>query len=177
MNIDKTIFLFLNQFTEINFYLDFLFYFFASVLPYLFIFAIFLFFIRNIKKNTWFSFSALFAGFFARYVLVEVVRYFFPRTRPFLMLEEVKLLLPYKESMSFPSGHTAFLFGIATITYFYNKKIGIFLYVLSFFGGLSRVVMGIHWPADVFVGALVGLVAGILVNETITIIKKRLTKK
>ncbi len=177
MNIDKVIFLFLNQFAGTNFYLDFSFYFFASILSCLFIIILFLFLIRNVKKNGWFVGEALFTGFLARYGLSEILRYFFPRTRPFFVLEEVKLLLPYKESLSFPSGHTAFLFAVSTIIFFYNKKLGIFLFALSFIGGVSRAIMGIHWPGDIFAGALVGVFAGIVVSEIARLIRKKLTKK
>ncbi len=177
MIIDQTLFLFINQFAEQNFYIDILFYFFSIIVPYLFILFLGFFFLRNIKNYGWLTVEALFAGFFARYALVEIVRYFVPRSRPFLILEEAKLLLPYKETMSFPSGHTAFLFGISTVIYLYNKKIGAFLYAISSMAAMARVFMGIHWPVDVFVGALVGVVTGLFVSEIGSVIKKNLTKK
>ncbi len=176
MNIDKAIFLLINQFAGRYFYLDFFFYFFAVLLPYLIIFFLIFFFLRNIKKNGWLAGEALFAGFFARYALIEVLRYFFPRIRPFQAIEEANLLLPYKESLSFPSGHTAFLFAISTVVFFYNKKAGIFLYIVSFIGGGARIFTGIHWPADIFAGALVGVFTGLLINGIANVIKRKLGK-
>ena len=177
MNFDQGTFLFLNSFAGSSFSLDLTFYFLASITPYLIIFSFLFLLLRNWKKNGWFVGEVLFAGFFARYALVELVRYLFPRTRPFQVIEDVNLLLSYKETASFPSGHTAFLFAISTVVYFYNKKVGIFLYVLSFLGGISRVFAGMHWPTDIFIGALVGIFAGILINALAVVVKKSLTKK
>ncbi len=177
MNIDIASYLYLNDFAGEYFFLDTVFYFFSSVLPYLFIFAFLFLFLRNWKKNGFFAAEVLFAGFFARYALVEVGRYFFPRERPFQILEEANLILPYKESLSFPSGHTAFLFGISTAVYFYNKKLGIILYILSFLGGVARVFAGVHWPLDIVAGALTGVLAGVIVSEIARVLKPSLTKK
>ncbi len=174
MEIDKTIYLFFNGFTEKTFYLDFFFYFFASLLPYLIIAFFGYFLLRNWRKNAFFVGEVFFAAFFARYGLVELLRYLFPRIRPFQVLEEANLLLPYKESMSFPSGHTAFIFAIATIVYFYNKKIGYFLLGISLIGAIGRVYLGIHWPTDVFAGALVGVLSAIIVSEVVILIKKKM---
>ncbi len=176
MNIDKAIFLFINQLAGNYFYLDFFFYFFAAILPYLIIFFLIFLFLKDMRKNGWFVGETLFAGFFARYAPIEALRYFFPRIRPFQVMEEANLLLPYKESLSFPSGHTAFIFAISTVIFFYNKKAGVFLYALSFVGGVARIFMGIHWPADIFAGALVGIFTGLLVNGIAGVIKKRMEK-
>ncbi len=177
MNIDAEIYLYLNKFAGEYFFLDFIFYFFASILPYLFIFAFVFFFLRNPQKNGFFSLEVIFTGFFSRYALIEAGRYFFPRERPFQVLEEVNLILPYKESLSFPSGHTAFLFGISTAVYFYNKRIGIIFYLLSFLGGVARVFAGMHWPLDIVAGALTGVLGGIIISELARIFKPNLTKK
>lgn len=173
MNIDYVIFLFLNSFAGSFFYLDFIFYFFASLLPYLFLFFTAFWALRNFKKNGLFSLEVIFAGFFSRYALVEIVRYLFPRIRPFDVLENVNLLLPYKDTPSFPSGHTAFLFAISTVVYLYNKKLGIALYVLSFLGGISRIFMGMHFPTDIFIGALTGILGGLIVWGVGVFLKSR----
>ncbi len=173
MNVDKAVFLFLNDFTGRYFYLDFVFYFFAAIAPYIIVFLLLFFLVRNWKKNGWFVGEVLFTGFFARYALVELVRYFFPRIRPFRALEDVNLLLPYKETLSFPSGHTAFLFGVSTAVYFYNKNLGIVLYVFSFLMSSSRVFAGTHWPMDVLAGALVGIFAGLFISEISLFIRRK----
>src|SRR3989344_7939928 len=49
----------------------------------------------------------------ARYVFVEVIRYFVYSPRPFAILENVNQLIAHDSTSSFPSGHTSFFFALA----------------------------------------------------------------
>lgn len=60
---------------------------------------------------------------------------------------------------SFPSGHSANAFAIAMTLYFYNRKMGIAALALAVLVGLSRVFVGVHWPSDVLIGAVLGVSA------------------
>ncbi len=169
---DAGIILYLNSLTGVSFYLDAFFYFVAKFVPYFMVAGIGYFLLRNFKQYLFFVTEVGLAVLFARYGIVNIIRYYFPRQRPFLQMEEVNLLLDYKEKPSFPSGHTALVFAIATVVYFYNKKIGIALYGLSLLVALSRVVVGMHWVSDVFAGAVAGVLAGVIVSEVFVLIKK-----
>ncbi len=173
---DAGIIIYLNSLTGINFYLDVFFYFTAKIIPYLMIASFGYFLLRNFKQYFLFVLEAGVAVLLARYGFVNMIRYFFPRTRPFIELEEINLLLDYKETFSFPSGHTAMVFAISTVIYFYNKNVGSALLILSLFVGLSRVVVGMHWITDVFAGVVVGILAGVIVSEIFLMIRKNLTK-
>jgi membrane-associated phospholipid phosphatase len=63
---------------------------------------------------------------------------------------------------SFPSGHTATTFALATIfsTYLKKKYICICSIFLSFLVGYSRVYLAHHFLIDVFAGALIGILFG-----------------
>ncbi|MCD6115278.1 phosphatase PAP2 family protein, partial [bacterium] len=56
--------------------------------------------------------------------------------------------------------------------YFYNKKLGIFFFLVSFLMGTSRIYCGLHWPSDILVGAVVGVFVGWLFVELFKKIKK-----
>ncbi len=73
-------------------------------------------------------------------------------------------LVKQSTSWSFPSGHTSSSIGAAFGLLLGCRKkelgIGIPAFVLSFLIGFSRIYVHIHYPTDVFVGAVVGLIGG-----------------
>ncbi len=71
-------------------------------------------------------------------------------------------------NVSMPSGHTLTAFAVASAIYFALPVQGrakyLWLFVLAAGTGLSRVAVGAHWPGDVAVGMVLGLLAGMLGN-------------
>lgn len=103
------------------------------------------------------------------------------RPRPCHELE-VHLLVGCGGGLSMPSSHAANLFGQA----FFFKKIAPvsakFLIPLAIIVALSRVFVGVHYPADIVVGAALGTLAGLglaIVSNKFTplVIKDNLQKK
>jgi membrane-associated phospholipid phosphatase len=64
-----------------------------------------------------------------------------------------------------PSGHTLTAFAAATAIYFSidsaRRLRFLWLFVVAFGVGLSRMAVGAHWPADVSVGAVLGILSGL----------------
>ena len=56
----------------------------------------------------------------SRFVFVTAIRYFIYSPRPFMVLQNMRQLIP-EESSSFPSGHASFYFALSTIIYIHNK--------------------------------------------------------
>lgn len=164
MNIDFFLFRAINHFVGNSPILDKLAIFFAQYLGYILIFILSLFLIRNFKKCRLLIIQALIAAILSRLVLVNIIRWLWPRPRPFIE-SQVNLLLSHEPTSSFPSGHAALFFAIATVVYFYNKKAGILFFLASFLISISRVFAGIHWPTDIFVGALVGIFSAWLIMK------------
>ncbi len=162
MNIDLIIFNSLNNLTLISSYLNYCFIFFAKYIGYFLIVFTFYFLVKDFNYYKKMPFLAIFSGFFARYAVVEVIRLFFYRPRPFV--DNLSgALINHETTSSFPSGHAAFFFALSTIVFCYNRKAGYFFFITSFFIGFSRIVSAVHWPTDIIVGAIIGVLTGLIV--------------
>ena len=103
------------------------------------------------KKEVLLSF---FAGVVA-YILASVLKIFIHIPRPYDAFPAVHSLFP-ETGFSFPSGHATFFMALAVSIFFYHKKAG---YVFMFFAlliGLARIIGGVHFPADILGGFILG---------------------
>lgn len=82
------------------------------------------------------------------------------RPRPFVLHPDVVLLVPPPGSYSFPSGHTAASFAMASSLFCSFGKKAWPLFVLAALIGFSRLYLYVHYPSDVLGGVLVGCLAG-----------------
>lgn len=157
--VDTKILYFLNGIVGKSAFLDGVIIFFASYLPYVLI-VVFLLLLyrsrRSIKKNITVFFLIVVPAVIARFGAVELIRFFYHRPRPFLILQLHPLLL--SSNWSFPSGHAAFFFAFAMAIYLYNKKWGILFLIAASVVALCRVVAGVHYPSDILGGAIIGVV-------------------
>lgn len=84
------------------------------------------------------------------------------RLRPYVLNTTVHLIVPPETEFSFPSGHTLFAFGAATIIFMYNKAVGAVLYVLAALIAFSRLYLYVHFPTDVICGAVFGIILAVI---------------
>jgi len=78
------------------------------------------------------------------------------RTRPCHVIPDVHLLAGCTRSFSLPSNHASNMFALATVGWLGFRRWRWALVLLAVGVAYSRVYLGVHYPADVLVGALWG---------------------
>ena len=131
------------------------------------------------KGIFWISLSLVFcifkktrkAGFFALFALLSsvlvnnvILKNVIGRIRPYEIIAGLECIIAHATDASFPSGHTGASFA-AAIVYLFKlpKKISIPALIMAALIGFSRLYVGIHYPTDVFAGAITGAALGISV--------------
>lgn len=178
MALDLKLLYFLNNFAGKSQIFDVLIIFFASYLQYIFIiaFVLLLYFLGYSKREKLYIFwTTVLSAIIARYVITEIIRFFYHRQRPFVTHELHQLI--QKNEWSFPSGHSAFFFAMATTVYLYNKKWGILFFISAILMNISRTVAGAHYPSDILGGIIIGVITAYMVFKAISLRIQYICKK
>lgn len=84
------------------------------------------------------------------------------RVRPYEVIDGLVLIGHKAWDASFPSGHSACSFAAATVFFLLlPKRFGIPAVILAAIIAFSRLYIGIHYPTDVLVGTLDGILLGV----------------
>jgi membrane-associated phospholipid phosphatase len=85
-----------------------------------------------------------------------------PRPAAVLPPDSLQLVGPLLKAMSFPSGHTAtaFVFAAVIVGLTHDRRWQAAALVVAIAVGLSRMLVGAHWPIDVLAGAGGGWLCG-----------------
>jgi undecaprenyl-diphosphatase len=78
------------------------------------------------------------------------------RERPFIGLIGIECEMPPLDRYSFPSGHTLHAVLFTSMAVSHVPALALLLVPLTGMIALSRVVLGLHYPTDVLVGAALG---------------------
>lgn len=175
---DKELFLFLNS-KHID-WLDPIMLFFSSYIGWLLaclLMAGFIYFKAEVWKKTGVFFFFLSTGLSA--LLTNVIKMFIERPRPIhnqLWVDSIHAIEKYSDSFSFFSSHSATTFTMAVffLLFFRKKKFyGIIAVLWATVVAYSRIYVAKHYPFDVFVGILFGIMIGIVGYKLFQNFKKK----
>lgn len=82
------------------------------------------------------------------------------RRRPPSALPGIQSLITPSDEFSFPSGHTSGAFLFSTLCVLWFGAMALPLYLWATLVGLSRVLLGVHFPGDIVAGASIGVMVG-----------------
>lgn len=120
------------------------------------------------KRAAWTSALAL---VFSLLVINVFLKNAVCRARPCWIDTSVPLLVKNPKDFSFPSGHASasFASAVSIVQYTYYRKQGMAAVALAVVIALTRLYVFVHFPTDVLVGAVLGileaLLAGIIVRR------------
>ena len=86
----------------------------------------------------------------------KIVKRWIARPRPFRACAGIRECMPSLDEFSFPSGHTLHSVACSLILTAYYPMFALVVWPFTVLVAISRVVLGLHYPSDVVVGALIG---------------------
>jgi undecaprenyl-diphosphatase len=107
----------------------------------------------------------------------RLLKEYFARPRPCNALTDVLTPLGCTGSYSFPSNHALNNFAAAIFFYRLFPNLKWVLFIGAALISISRVYLGLHYPSDIFGGAVIGLAFGYLFSSGVLYFEKYLDER
>lgn len=95
----------------------------------------------------------------------QLVKWLHHTPRPFEINGHTPLTLFANSDGSFPSGHTALAFALATSVLLHHRRLGLIFITAALLVGAGRVLSNVHYPIDIIAGAAIGITTALLLHQ------------
>lgn len=163
INLDQNIFYWFNSLLFKSPILDSIIQFFAVYLIYSVpLLLLFFWFFRSDDKRKSFLLDLTITSVISWQVIARMIGIWINRPRPDTFLSTKELLF-HPPTYAFPSDHALFLAFITTFLFLggYKKMAWVALFITILIS-LSRIIVGFHWPTDILVGWILGVILAYL---------------
>ena len=103
-------------------------------------------------------------------IITAALKLLFSSPRPSLVLDNVNVLTTSADTNSFPSGHSSTTLSVITVLFlkakdYFNRAnlIKCLAVIYAIIIPFSRIYIGMHFPFDVLIGCIIGMVSGAVV--------------
>lgn len=113
------------------------------------------------QSGTLFLYTALLA-YALELPIYVILKQLFHRQRPCDLFSNFNAHIAPSDKFSLPSGHTAAAFLMASLLTHFYPSFAVLAYLWAATIGLSRVLLGVHYPSDILAGAALGLMMSVI---------------
>jgi undecaprenyl-diphosphatase len=112
-------------------------------------------------QKVWMFFLTALCAFGIELPLYKLLKNGIKRDRPCEVLSDIHRRISPSDQFSFPSGHTAAAFVMATLLSYWFPLLSMPLFLWALLVGFSRIYLGVHYPTDILAGMVVGLLSAL----------------
>lgn len=101
-------------------------------------------------------------------VLGKIAGRFYSNLQPFVELNDVNKLIEKDAGNSFPSDHTIVVFAVCFTFFLFKKKYRPLWLLVAVAVGISRMLVGVHYPLDVATGAVIAMASAFICYQFVS---------
>ena len=93
-------------------------------------------------------------------LIYKSLKHILVRERPFILYADIHCGTPPLDRYSFPSGHTLYAVCFNLMLAYHAPVLACIVFPFTLLVAASRIILGLHFPTDVIMGALLGALIG-----------------